>query len=134
MGREDIEGREIAKSILKSLSFTRFKEIKGSIPFDLAASNGKERYLIDIKYADEEKPNTAGFPLPWIYRTKSVIKDARMVQKGWKFLVMVMLKQGDKVSYLFLGPYLEERWFKCESLGTERGLENLKDELIKWDR
>jgi hypothetical protein len=138
MGSENVEGREAAEAILRKLGFTRFwySDPKKSLPIDLAAANGKERYLIELKYAEQTNQNTSGFPFPWIRRVTSVIEDERIVQRGYKFLVMVISKNEDGESYLFLEPCHEKflsRICESNSHGTKKDLEELKDELNRWD-
>ena len=62
MKREDIEGREVAEKILRSLGFTHFMKTQGNVPIDLVASNGKERYLIELKYVKKPEDEPLGIP------------------------------------------------------------------------
>jgi hypothetical protein len=138
MVSENVEGREAAEAILRKLGFTRFwySDPKKSLPIDLVASDGKKRYLIELKYAEQKSESTSGFPFPWIRRVTSLIEDDRIVQRGYKFLVMVISKNEDGTSYLFLEPCREKFLPKiCESNshGTKKDLEELKDELNRWD-
>jgi hypothetical protein len=135
---ENKEGREAAEAILRNLGFTRFwySDPKKSLPIDLAASDGKVRYLIELKYAERTNQSTSGFPFPWIRRVTSLIEDDRIVQRGYKFLVMVISKNEDGMSCLFLEPPHKKFPSKiCESNshGTKKDLEELKDELNRWD-
>jgi len=128
-------GYEKAKKILEKLHYTNVKEIfpgkrNTKFPYDMVAVKGAERFLIEVKYGEENR-SSSNFPVPWICRAYRVLTYLKEISESWKPLLLILAKRNDRWSYLLMEPRFTKPWFQCE-FEEGKDYESVESMMPSW--